>query len=685
MCEKQHSQPAWALAAFALLAAAAVAAAAARAGAQLRAAPAVLGVFLFCIWLPGEALADLLCPGEKALRATVSSVCGLFLFSALTVLASAASLHWLVWLALPAGLAGCWRRLRSFDKTVSRTALWLAGLWAVLAAFSAVSALRFAHPQQVGALIPNQDFFWNVGNAESFLLGFEPADLRFAGVTLRYHYLTELLTAGLAMGTGASCYDIRAFWLTPLLLPMLLAVLQELAGVFMAPYTRAKSFLFFLFAFGMGGVGMWKVLSHGQSPFWNLFVRHAVTNVNGMTTALTCTAAFSAIYLALAQHGFQHRAPLCAVGAMAFVLALFAKAPVAALAALAMVCTCAVLLTRAQQPSRGALALYTLAIFGIFLGLYFTFFSSSTAANMRLHPAGTLEKSYFGNYLRLLAATHPALVRWSLPLFAVLQTFCMAPAVFTVFCIGGVYDLAHFRRCGAPRLFASALAVGGMAAFYLFDQPSMSQMYFAFGALLFMDLLAADALPRLWAWLGRRREALRDGGRMLLAGLAAVAVFTAGCNYLQSTRTGLAVVNTPPQKRLSAARSRVPLTAEEERGMAVLRSSMGQGERFATNRLHTSEAEEGNSNVYTGLSGRQAYMEGFKYAEQPPREVKPRWEKLQELFSPGTPPQRAQELCREMGVQYVAFCPLERGSDAPLRAFEPIYTSENLTIYKTGL
>lgn len=115
--------------------------------------------------------------------------------------------------------------------------------------------------------------------------------------------------------------------------------------------------------------------------------------------------------------------------------------------------------------------------------------------------------------------------------------------------------------------------------------------------------------------------------------------------------------------------------------MAVLREAMAPDELFVTNRMHTGIAEEGLSNVYTGLSGRQSYMESFKYAEQPWEKAEPRWNAIQELFSEDTQPERARELCGQMGVSYIAYCPLESGSDAPFAGFEVLYDSEYLTIY----
>ena len=91
--------------------------------------------------------------------------------------------------------------------------------------------------------------------------------------------------------------------------------------------------------------------------------------------------------------------------------------------------------------------------------------------------------------------------------------------------------------------------------------------------------------------------------------------------------------------------------------MEVLRSEMQPGEQFITNRIHTGKALEGLSNVYTGLSGRQCYMEGFKYAISnlgvTSEEALARVETAKTLFSAQTGAQAAQALPE--GVQVTVY------------------------------
>ena len=98
-------------------------------------------------------------------------------------------------------------------------------LGALLFVYGWAGAVKYTHPAVAGEIMTSQDFLWNVGNAESFLIQFPPEDIRFFDVRLHYHYLTELITACLALVTGLPCYDILAFYQQPLMLGLLVECL----------------------------------------------------------------------------------------------------------------------------------------------------------------------------------------------------------------------------------------------------------------------------------------------------------------------------------------------------------------------------------------------------------------------------------------------------------------------------
>ena len=164
-------------------------------------------------------------------------------------------------------------------------------------------------------------------------------------------------------------------------------------------------------------------------------------------------------------------------------------------------------------------------------------------------------------------------------------------------------------------------------------------MYFAFAGLFFCNLIGVKALSVLWP-----RRIVRAVGAAVLA----VCFATGGCTAFW---LGAQAVHPSEGPR------DLTLTAAEEQAMEVLRSEMQAGEQFITNRIHTGKALEGLSNVYTGLSGRQCYMEGFKYAISnlgvTSEEALARVRKAKDVFSAQTGAQAADALPE--GVQVIVY------------------------------
>ncbi len=197
------------------------------------------GLALLWCWLcgialvlfPGKALAAAFAKDRPAeIKHTISMVGGMACLGLAAVLASYLRFAPLVWLpALVGGGALLRTKGRKFAVPSWNKAAPLLAFWGALAVVYSVYGLSLSHPTAAQAITPNQDFFWNLGNIQSFLQGFPPQDLRFAGVTVQYHYFTELLYAALAMATGLPAYDIAAFYAVPLMLGAVLFGLLQLA------------------------------------------------------------------------------------------------------------------------------------------------------------------------------------------------------------------------------------------------------------------------------------------------------------------------------------------------------------------------------------------------------------------------------------------------------------------------
>lgn len=537
---------------------------------------------------------------------------------------------------------------------------------------------------------PNHDFFWNLGNAQSFLQGLPPQDLRFSGYAITYHWLSELLAAGFAMG-GVPLWDALAFYLPVFCLWLLAAVLAECGALWFE--SRKKTAVFFVLTFLCGGAGLWKIFSYGRCPFWNLSVYHLISNVNGMGLTTLLLAGFAAGVWAL------WNAPkpwLWAFTGAAFVLLCFAKGPVAGVAALAFALAALVRLVFARTKQNGAVLAFAALLLAGFAVLFRVFFSAGASSKIGFSLFGTLEKSYFTNFVALLRAKSPLLAAVCAPLFMLAQTVCFAPASTPLFLAGAVGDVPRLPRLAGPRLFFTACAAGGFAAFFLFDHESMSQMYFAFIGLFFANVLAMQNLDGFLAFCARRKKALAAvckgcAACLVLVGLAG-GVFTG----VQMVGDGL---TTPTGDAALAGEKDLALTAAEEEALAWAGEHLPEGILLATNRSHTGVAKEGLSNVYSGISGRPFYMESFKYAVSnlgvDKAEVDRRVSEMKTLFGPDETADGAAALCREIGVGAVIYCKTaaEKGWDiteqtqpslfaqSAVDGFETVYENDDVTIF----
>lgn len=644
-----------------------------------------------CIGGPGAALRVLLCrAAPQQLAPVLTIVFGGAFFTLAALLASATGLHWLVAVLCGGGCVLRAVRLRRekmwFSGVDRRDLALLAVLWAGCVLLNALWAVRYIHPFVAEVARPNQDFFWNLGNVQSILQGFPVADLRVAGVTVSYHYLTELLQAGVCMLTGLPAYDVVAFYgYAPVAAGMLLC-LYSLGRVLWGKDGRALALAAMPLLLGCGS--LWKLLAGGASRFGNVMPLYVLSNINGQATAFVWLAAFFAIFAVLQAHAWQGGGLWIALTA-SFYLLTFSKSPQAAILALALACA---LVLRGifawcggrRRPAVGLAAFVVLVPVGFWL-VYRLCFSAGADSSMALSLTGTLEHYFFASILNALRIRFAGFWQIFVPVLWAAQSLLMAPAAFCVWAVSALWDLTRLPKVDALRLTWHACIVGGLLAFFLFDHYSSSQLYFAVLALLCLGLAFLDRLPGLWHGLS---QAVRPAARALAAtAKGAVAVLTA-VSCISSVCLMIWLVGAAPSYLTGgeADERYLPLTAQEEQACAWLAEYAADDALFATNRMHTGMAMEGLSNVYTGLSGRQAYCESFKYAVSNMGEnagdVMARYDLVCRIFDPDTTPEQVKELCDRAGIRYLVYRRGAPGSDVQLAGYETVFDSEVVSIYK---
>ena len=663
-------------------------------GAGAGAAILVWALSVLAVYVPGSALRGWICPDAvQSLHPILNLIFGGAAFSVSVVLAGV--LHWhfvpVLWSVLGWGLWLVQRRMgdhRSFCNRKDGCLLVL--IWSVYVLLNALWAVRYVHPAVATVARPSQDFFWNLGNTESLLAGFPLADLRVNGVTVSYHFLTELLQAGMCMLSHMPAYDVVAFYgYAPIAAAMVIA-LYGLGKTLWGDAARGRSLLLAAMPLWFGCASLWKVMANGTGRFGNVTALYAISNINGQATAFAALAAFFAVFAVLEQNHWGSKPGLWMAAAAGFYLLVFAKSPQAAVLALALLCAFAVrgiagIAQKKKLPKR--LAGFFLLVPVGFWVVYRLCFSAGANSSVSFSLTGTLNLYFFASILQALQIRFAAVWQVFLPVLWLAQSFLAAPAAFCVWAVSAVRDLVRLPKVDAQRLTWHACIAGGLLAFYLFDHYSSSQLYFMVLALFCLALVFLDRLPAMWQWLSSRKGAAARG----LAAVAKAAVgIMAAISCATSLCFGLWLVRTAPTQLAGGVPDEryYALTAQEENACAWLAQNMEQDAIFATNRMHTGTALEGLSNVYTGLSGRQAYCESFKYAVSNmgdnAGDVMTRYEQVSQMFDANTTESELRALCGRTGVTYLVYHAGSPGSDAQLACFEQVYTSDVISIYKVA-
>lgn len=579
---------------------------------------------------------------------------------------------------------GTFKTLQGKVKTKISPSTWLLILLfsALLLLYTFAGVAKNALPTSVGDVLLNQDMLWNIGNANSFKIAFPPQDIRFYNVRLHYHYLTELLAGALSLVSGISAYNIVAFYMQPAVLLVLVLCLHAFAKVYW-PESALRQILFPYSFFLFSCASLWAVLPGGLSLFWNNNITHLITNINSQATAVIFLCVFLVLLVPAMRAKWRVNALYFVVMLLAIFMLCFAKGPLAAIVILSLLCTVLLALPFKNSNWRGVL--FGAAAAGLFAFVYTAFFSSGANTSMPLVVYGTLEKGAFMGILTAANKYLPAVSALAIPLLYIVQSFAMLPAQFPLFLRALARDVRHFNLLPPERMLAYGSVLGGLLAYFLFNHPSLSQVYFLFTAVFFINLIAVDSISFLkWPREDAKKAKMQRLGTGFVAVFAALGFATAGFLYVHHIGSGARQI-----ARNTGLIEKYPYTlvvnADDVLAAQWLRENTETSAMFATNRIHSGSGG-GISNLYSALGARQGFMEGYTYAvtnmgvSQPV--VNARIRANTALFTAGTSQSEIARICSEHGIDYFVFSTQLEGSCEALAHLEEVFSSPTVKIFK---
>ncbi len=250
--------------------------------------------------------------------------------------------------------------------------------------------------------------------------------------------------------------------------------------------------------------------------------------------------------------------------------------------------------------------------------------------------------------------------------------------------------LSFLRRHRLPfsRLIVNASALGGLLAYFIFHHYSASQQYFLLSAFLFMWFCALDLLPYLNTSTSNiiHIAFFQRAGRWCIGVLACFSIVCTVLTLLPVGRKGVQVA-----LRCAGLRPQYPYTVQtitpgDEQAALWLHTHMRSDEVFAVNRnAKDPSVGEGTWHYYTAVSGRQAYVESWRYSMDyghDYNELRYQLEQVNDVLFAAPDAQTAFSIARSAGIRYLLVSKPLRPE--PFSGATPIYENETAAIYEVS-
>lgn len=498
-------------------------------------------------------------------------------------------------------------------------------------AFSGV--LGFAHASAAGNMVYHQDMMWSVGNAAAVQLASPLRDIRTAGSFLYYHYLGDALMGFAAMFSHALPYEAVCFYGYPLVLFFLVI------GVYAAARQYGAS-----------------ALTSAGLPFALLFLNgwrsentlNLLRNMNGVATATALTAALLILIFEAQKSDFH----LTFRFGTAFTCGMLALLMAKNLYGILLCC-----------------ALGACVLFGLFFQRRFY----RSYAVLTFLGFFSLTICWLGIYRH--AINNLVFTLWQTPAQLLRTILVGLPLGVALWAWGAIDALCHFRKASPCRLLVNAAALGSLMAFFIFHHYSASQIYFLLAAFLFFWFGALDAVPLL----ARVRPC-----RWAASALMAVSLICTAFTLLPVGRTGIQIAMRCIGVRPEYAYTVETLTADDEAAALWLRDHLSTDDIFAVNRNSKNvTAGDGTWHYYTAVSGRQCFLESWRYSldyGSDFHEVRYRLEEINDVLFAQTQASEAFAIAQEQKIRYLLVSkPLKPDGFSGAR---PVFENEYTAIYE---
>lgn len=349
---------------------------------------------------------------------------------------------------------------------------------------------NYVSPDESPIIKMGQDFIWHLGNINTLSkegLAFDP---RVCDMTFKYHYFSDLIFGICKYITGLVA-DVQMFSLAPFLITYLTV------GSF---YAFATEFIkchrhLFVFVALFASVATFIVVS-GVYSIKSIYFDHIFSNVNAVGFSISVFLIGTVVISQFIKNNHRQLDPHY-IGIMIMIIFICTgmKGPFAAVLVSGLVCTSLLLFIKKDDNAK-RFFIFTVVTTAIFCIIYLLLLSSPAGGGgVSFSITDTIERSVLGLLNRSIF--HQSMLLWS-PLLIVVE-FILLFGVFAILFIGVGWlllgELFKARRLSSESImkwFMLASSVIGCGGFFLLNQSGLSQLYFLFCIIPFIQLFAFE-------------------------------------------------------------------------------------------------------------------------------------------------------------------------------------------------
>lgn len=481
-------------------------------------------------------------------------------------------------------------------------------------------------------MVYGQDMLWGAGNAASVQGGFPLKDIRAEGGILHYHYLGDVVVGLTAMAGNILPYEAEIYYFYPVVCLFMILSLYAVAKEYTGDKNKALLFPFaLLFLNGMGGNSM-----------------EIMRNMNNVATATLFTSALLCLIFSLDKRENLRTKKSFLALVLLGVGSILTKNMYGAMVLCAILAALAAGILFSKKIDKWAvISAATLAIVLLFT---YIFVFNGANNNLVLQPKNNIFTQLVG-------------------------IFKQQPIGIILFVVAGIISIRHIKSLSFSLYLVNAAAIGSVLAYLLFSHYSGSEIYFVYLAIYFFIICAMDGID-----VTLKIKPVAVCMAVLAAALMVGEVIALAPVGRQGIQIAMRSLDMRPQYPLTTQ----SIQSGDEEGAMYLRENMAKGEVFAVNR--TSRDMQGGDGVrhyYTAMSGRQAYVEGWRYIMDygyDYYQLRYRLEQVEDVIYQQDDTETAYSIARENGIDYLLVSlPLKPKGFA---GDSPVFKNDAVEIYK---